>query len=178
MDNYYLQICPNVDACSPGIFIPKKLCYFLIMFINFLCNMVSLWLFKKNVVGYGYVPFIYIKNMQKPKDSTTHPIQGWERWTFIVDLPLSFLMILHLRIHAGAACIAASKLLQMLVAVKNSGYTKWHTVHLWSLNIETQKTGLNFLSHTQMKQLGETAGCVGNWWSAKKGYSNCNCHAL
>lgn len=47
MDNYYLQICPNVDACSPGIFIPKKLCYFLIMFINFLCNMVSLWLFKK-----------------------------------------------------------------------------------------------------------------------------------
>ena len=77
MDNYYLQICPNVDACSPGIFIPKKLCYFLIMFINFLCNMVSLWLFKKKyVVGYGYVPFIYIKNMQKPKDSTTHPIQG------------------------------------------------------------------------------------------------------
>ena len=61
MDSYYLQICPNVDACSPGIFIPKKLCYFLIMFINFLCNMVSLWLFKKEyVVGYGYVPFIYI----------------------------------------------------------------------------------------------------------------------
>ena len=65
MDNYYLQICPNVDACSPGIFIPKKLCYFLIMFINFLCNMVSLWLFKKNMLLVMVMFHLYISKTCK-----------------------------------------------------------------------------------------------------------------